>query len=246
MKAKSIFQCAALLTGLLFLNVPLFAAVESDIVGYTTVTTTTRFTLMAVSYLSLSGDGTDLIDPNEIFQGVEGLQDNDLLEIPRANDVSYDFAYWSSALGKWCNEDLTTPTTFKLTRGRGFWILARGATASTPVKMTLAGTVNTHKNADALNQGFTIFSPAAPLSDESVNHASLSWSGLKNNDLLEIPRDGVSYDFAYWSETLGKWCEDDLVTPSSLKFKNGQACWVLSKQGNPVVTFDWNIGTSQE
>ncbi|MCI6589485.1 MAG: hypothetical protein MSB12_00005 [Lentisphaeraceae bacterium] len=37
MKAKSIFQCAALLTGLLFLNVPLFAAVESSIVGYATV-----------------------------------------------------------------------------------------------------------------------------------------------------------------------------------------------------------------
>lgn len=64
MKAKSIFQCAALLTGLLFLNDPLFATVESDIVGYTTITMEAgKWYQIGVVFDTL--DGTQ--DINQIF-----------------------------------------------------------------------------------------------------------------------------------------------------------------------------------
>ena len=54
MKAKSILQCAALLTGLLFLNVPLFATVESGIVGYSAVELDNMgYTILALPFSSL-------------------------------------------------------------------------------------------------------------------------------------------------------------------------------------------------
>lgn len=62
MKAKSIFQCAALLTGLLLFNDPLFATVESDIVGYTTITLKPGYNMVNPCFNDLTSDEGILLD----------------------------------------------------------------------------------------------------------------------------------------------------------------------------------------
>ena len=92
MKAKSIFQCAALLTGLLFLNVPLFAAVESDIVGYTTISMEAG-KWYQVGYPFSPLDGAESIKLNDCF--TEGFALEDTLMILDVVNSSYEaMLYW--------------------------------------------------------------------------------------------------------------------------------------------------------
>ena len=58
-------------------NAPLSAAVESDVVGYTTVELTTKFTLVGINFSSL--DGADAVPVNEIISG--NFSDGDELQI---------------------------------------------------------------------------------------------------------------------------------------------------------------------
>ena len=52
MNTKRTLACAALLLGLLSFNAPLTAAVESDIVGYTTITPSSTWTLLGINFVS--------------------------------------------------------------------------------------------------------------------------------------------------------------------------------------------------
>lgn len=238
MNAKRFISYAALLAGVLILNGRLNAAVESEIVGYTTVTTNQKWNLMAVSYVALDATGVDAVDSNELFSDVTGLVDGDMIQIPNGSG-GYNLAYWNSTKRQWCESDRETPCTWTAERGRGFWLYASQASDSTPVTVTAVGAVNLNKAADRLTTGFTIFSPAAPLGEVSVNHAAITWRGLSDGDVLQIPNGTGGYNLAYWSVAKGMWCESDNTTPSAWTFRNGQACWVLSASSSPEVTFSF-------
>ena len=176
MKAKSIFQCAALLTGLLFLNVPLFAAVESDIVGYTTIPMEAgKWYMMTAPFVGLSEGATI----NDLLCG--GFCDNDLLYLYDNTTGTYKaIRAWKDGMWRMGTAN-TTPATDVLPPGQGFFIVK-----AAPSTVTIAGQVSDHEVSTFGSESGPVWSMTGVCYPEGVQLNSLSWSGLANGDLLYL------------------------------------------------------------
>lgn len=235
MDMKKIITCAALLAGIVFFNGRLNAQVESDIVGYTTLTLTKQWNLLAIQFGDLA-TGSDSVDVNTIFSSIEGLSDKDQLQIPKGK--SYEVVEWNATTKKWCVLDNPeVESTATVTRGRGVWLRVTGGSEAKPAVITVAGSVALNRDADNFSTGYTIVCPPAPLTGESINHSSMMWDGLVDKDQLQVPK-GSSYSVAEWNATTGKWCVlDNPEAESPLTFPEGAACWLMTKSNTASMTF---------
>lgn len=192
MKAKSILQCAALLTGLLFLNVPLFATVESDIVGYTTITLKPGYNMVNPCFNDLSSNEGILLD--DFLPGTTtGLcASNSLLSatrILRWSGSTYDTYYLykasrgSSALDYHWVDLNGALDAYRVKPGDAVWIV-QPQTAEA-IDVMLAGTVpndisQTHTIVPGMNMIGSGFTAAWDL-----NNCGIDWKtvGVASNSL---------------------------------------------------------------
>ena len=193
MKAKSIFQCAALLTGLLFLNVPLFAAVESDIVGYTTITLKPGYNMVNPCFNDLTSEEGILLD--DFLPGTtEGLSASNSLvnatKILRWTGTTYNTYYLYKASRGTSDLDYHwvdlagAVDTCRVKPGDAIWIVQPRTAAD--VNVTLAGSVpndisQTHTIVPGMNMigsGFT--------AEWDLNNCGIDWAtvGKASNSLL--------------------------------------------------------------
>lgn len=210
MKFKTILAYATIFTGMLFLNGRLNAAVESDVVGYSTVKITDKWTLLGVSFFGLSNSETDgdSIKINDFVSGDFSAGD----EIHVKRGVSYLFATWNETLGKWCDlgafgAPSSTESSIVLEKGDGLWLKTPGVGETiTELPITLSGraVINTTATYNCASKYHLMSLPIH--SDVSINDASLTWTGFSQGDQIQIPVGGGSYKFAGWNATLGKWC----------------------------------------
>ena len=138
MKAKSILQCAALLTGLLFLNVPLFATVESDIVGYSTIPLDNLgYTLLSLPFSDLQSGVSGY--PVQSITGIlsqfnaPALADSLLVMDPETKAYT---TYYYKTVG-WVKGSETTPTTDVIKPGTAVYLRKMRQAGS----ITIAGKV---------------------------------------------------------------------------------------------------------
>jgi hypothetical protein len=231
MNFKTILACAALLIGIGTAT----AAVESDIVGYQTVTLTKKWNLLAVQFGEL-GVNEDAVAVNSVFCNVEGLADKDQLQIPEGK--SYTIVEWNATTKKWCaygNPNAESDAV--VTRGRGVWLQATGASDANPVVLTVSGAIALNRDADDFSTGYTIVCPPAPLAGTSINTPAMVWDGLADKDQLQVP-EGSSYNIAEWNATTKKWCAyGNANLESTLTFPEGAACWLMTKSANASMTF---------
>ena len=205
MKAKSIFQCAALLTGLLLFNDPLFATVESDIVGYTTITLKPGYNMVNPCFNDLTSDEGILLD--DFLPGTTtGLcASSDLTaatQILRWTGSTYETYYiYKAPRGgselnyHWVDLD-GNMNTCQLKAGDAVWIV-QPKTAS-ELEVTLAGTVpndisQTHTIVPGMNMIGSGFTAAWDLNNcgidwETVGQAS---SDLTVADSVQLWKDGT-------------------------------------------------------
>ena len=225
------------------LNGRLNAAVESDVVGYTTVEITKEYTLLGVSFFDLADNTQDTIAINDFVTG--DFTHGDQLQVPNALN-SYDVAIWNSTVGKWCTSRRGQPTTVEssivLKKGDGIWFISKAATATTPVQIILKGRALTAATAtyDCAQQYRLLSLPIyAPV---SVNATSLTWTNLQHGDQIQIPNALNSYDVAVWNANLNKWCTSRRGSPttveSPLTFDPYVAAWVVSTGDATTCTYD--------
>lgn len=167
MKAKSILQCAALLTGLLFLNVPVFATVESGIVGYTEVTIKPGFNLLAIPFDALdSEDGTPI---TEVISGS-----------PKNGDT---IQYWNGVrlvlvtyLNGWRNGDGVY-----LKPGQGFWYNSKDSVDKTfHVRGKIAATSD--QTIVLETAGMYLIGPTIP---KAYTLSEISFSNIQNGSTIQ-------------------------------------------------------------
>lgn len=229
MKAKSIFQCAALLTGLLFLNVPLFAAVESDIVGYTTMNFTQKYNLVGVSFATLGGE--DEIPVNEFISGE--FTEGDQLQI-QSGTGGYNVLEWRNS--QWCGYGSSVASDRVVKRGTGVWIVTKQATTDNPVTAMVSGAVKLDNGLEvAFGQKYVIAAPGIPI-EVAVNSNIFSWTDLSDGDQLQIPNGTGGYNVLQWKD--GQWCGYGSNIPSERTIPVQTAVWIVSTSATAKVTIN--------
>ncbi len=234
MKAKSILQCAALLTGLLFLNVPLFATVESDIVGYTEVTLKPGFNLLALPFDGLASDTG--IDIKTVVQGTP----TNLDQIQYWADGKLEvLVYYARNNVGWCSGlNPVADKSIFLSPGQGFWYKSA---AAAPVSVRIAGRVaTTGEETITTTTGFNLIGPPTPqavkLSDltfkvnniEGVpNLAQIQyWNGQKLEVLVYYTRNNVG------------WCSGlNPVDITQIEFLPTDGFWFVTSTTGVTITF---------
>ena len=243
MNFKSILACAALLIGVGTAT----AAVQSDVVGYTTIEVTQKYTLLGVSFFDLADSTQDTIPVNDFISG--DFADGDQIQVPKNGSTSeYDRAAWNSELGKWCtirfNKPSTTESSIVLKKGTGVWFVSFQATEQAPVKVTLKGRALLSATAEYdCAQKYSLVS--LPIYEAvSVNATSLIWAGLQDGDQIQVPKNGstTEYDRAAWNSKLGKWCtirfNKPSTTESPVMFKPYEAAWLVSTGTDASCIYD--------
>lgn len=234
MKAKSIFQCAALLTGLLFLNVPLFAAVESDIVGYTEVTINPGYNLLSLPFNDLANNQVDV---KALFSGTP----TNLDQIQYWDGTKLQVLTYRTAKGGWCKGlNLLADGAVVLSPGQGFWYFSKATTQNT---LTLSGRVETSTTGQSVTAGagYSLVGPAVP------KPFSLSEISFKVGETAGAPNlsqvqywDGTKLQVLTYRTAKGGWCKGlTLLTEETMKdFVPAEGFWFYNKTTDPVtITF---------
>ena len=130
MNTKRTLACAALLLGLLSFNAPLTAAVESDIVGYTTPQINAdTFTLLGVPFVTLAEEG-EAIAVNDLVKG--DFAAGDTIQFSNGSGYSTLTYRTSSTLNgvamgpAWC-EGRSTYSTKTFQAGEAFWLKSQAS-----------------------------------------------------------------------------------------------------------------------
>ena len=222
MKAKSIFQCAALLTGLLFLNVPLFAAVESDIVGYTTVTLEAdAWYIIGNSFQDLNGVTEATLDN---FFSASSFAAGDCAYIARG-DGAYVSHYWNETEGKWSKNPrryVAATETYPLNTG----VYLHKVNAGT---ITIAGKVEEAAVIVFGSESGNTWEMTALPSPEGKLISDYTWTGCVAGDRAYVARgDGQYTSYYYFDDGTNKgWSQNPrrFIAPT-VALEAGQAIYL--------------------
>ncbi len=238
MKAKSIFQCAALLTGLLLFNDPLFATVESDIVGYTEVTIKPGYNLLSLPFNDLTNGQVDV---KALFSGTP----TNLDQIQYWNGTKLQTIVYNVAKGGWCKGlNLLADGAVMLSPGQGFWYYSKAAGDNT---LTVSGRVETSATGQTVNAGpgYTLVGPAVPKS------FALSDISFKVGDIDGAPNlsqvqywNGTKLQTLVYNVAKGGWCKGlTPLTDETMKtFVPAEGFWFYNKTSDSVtITFPLSV-----
>lgn len=225
MKKCGIFAIAALMT---VLCGRLNAQVQSDIVGYTTITLESgKWYQIGAPFMPLDKETTEYT-LNSVFSGF-GDGDKVLIYDPV---VGYKTAYWRSTandgVGGWCTtpKGPTIATTLKLS-SKGAAFISKVSAGSTDV--TFSGKVS-HEEIPFGDEDGDIWSMVTPVWPEEIRLSDLDFSNANTaeGDKLFVYDPVAGYKTGYWRPTanggVGGWC----TTPKG-----------------PTIAFDRTLGVGQ-
>ena len=204
-------------------NAPLSAAVESDIVGYSTVEAGSSWTLLGINFASLDDEGGQ---GDYSVQEISGnFQDGDEIQVWDETRYTTLFYFSSESMGTagFYGDDGSL-STLRLTRGTAVWVKSSSLTHA-----ILAGEVVLDEgNPVKGTSGWSLFAAKTPQAT-AVNE--FRFSGLTEGDEMQI-WDGKQYVtlFYFPAETLGVsgFYEDSGVL-SERKVPVGSGFWIKSK-----------------
>ena len=186
-------------------NAPLSAAVESDVVGYTTREITQKFTLLGVAFFPLDKEDEEGVSIQEFIQGDFSVGDE--LQIPTEEGSSYTRVVWYtddvSGESFWSGVRGSRPTgvasSARIKPGDGLWLSVQNVTPDKPLAISVMGRVELETSfKKELAKQYQLVSIPQPR-ETALTSARLSWTGLVPGDEIQIPTetDG-SYNRAIW------------------------------------------------
>ena len=190
MKFKTILACAVL--GLVIFNGRLNAAVESDIVGYTTVTMEAgKWYQIGLPFSQLDGAETFTLD-----EAFPGFAEGDRLYLSTV-EGGYSFRYWkvnasTGAAGWSTSRNTYREDTTEFDHGVAVYIYKE--TAGT---ITLSGSVKKVENTFGSNSGNSWNLVALPW-PEAKKLSDYTWTGCADGDQLYISTPDGGFSFRYW------------------------------------------------
>lgn len=231
MKVKHFLSGATLLSAALLLNAPLSAVVESDVVGYTTITMEAgKWYQIGCPFVAL--DGTEAPKINDVLGS--GFESGDELMILNSETSRYSAsAYWVAEKNAWCNRPIAaiaTPIETVLPIGQAVYI-HKGPTSS---EVVFSGKVEAKEIAFGAENtpSWAQVAPVWPVS-QSIN--DFEWKGLADGDELMI-LDSQTQTYtpsAYWISEKNAWCNRPIAaiaTPVTTELKAGTAAYINKRQ----------------
>ena len=203
-------------------NAPLSAAVESDVVGYTTITMEAgKWYLLGNPFVALDGATTYKI--NEMFGG-SGFQDEDVLYILESSGKFIPF-YWNASHAGWSRHP----------------VLWREDTADYPVtsavylhkmsngKLTFSGKVASIEIPVGTEEG-NAWSLTSLVYPKSASLGEYTWEGFSNDDMLYTMSDNGVFTSHYWNELKQGWSLHPILwREDSTPLAIGQAVYLLKR-----------------
>ena len=221
MKVKHFLSGATLLSAALLLNAPLSAAVESDVVGYTTIEMQAgTWYLLGNPFIAL--DGTASFKLNDVYVG-EGLHTGDLLYVLNGNTFSP--RYWNEGEEKWSTNSLffiDDLTEYSASTAVYLKKMSAG-------NLTFTGKVSPVRIEVGTEDG-NAWSLTALTYPKVSTLDEYTWEGFQPNDMLYTTAKDGSLVPHYWNSTSQSWSTNELFpvsdnTPLSI----GQAVYLLKK-----------------
>ena len=213
MTTKHFLTGATLLSGLLLLNAPLFAAVESDVVGYTTITTSPGFNMMGTVFQGL---GQETISLNELLDGA--FEEGDEIQVFHNDTGTY--AVFKFSGGEWKTGPFSADRN-PLSVGDSFWI----NTPDHSVTVTLKGAVKRGDFLFQTNGGFQMVCVDFP-TEIKLNDGNVEWSGFQNGDEIQIVDETGTYRRYTFSTSSGKWMTGPFE--ANVTLAAGKSFWLRS------------------
>ena len=202
MNAKRILACAALLLGLLSFNAPLSAAVESDIVGYTTIEMQAgKWYQIGTPFVELEGTSTD-VPINDIY--TTGFGQGDVLCTLDSTTSSLLPLYWNVTLNGWSESaNPRAPLSERTIKvGEAVYILKE-----TLGSLTFSGKVESTEGHFGSESG-NAWNQIVMVWPETKKINEVSWTGLAGDDQMSILNSDTSVlKTYYWNDSLKGWSD---------------------------------------
>ena len=226
MKVLHFLSGATLLSAALLLNAPLSAAVESDVVGYTTITMEAgKWYQIGTPFASLDGKEETV---NDVF--CNGFTSGDALYVYDSDLGRYSSVItWGTVQeGAWGDEGTWTVSNPILPAGKAVFI--RKAATST---ICLSGRVSSDVTTVFGDEDATTWSQIVLVYPADTEVNKMKWEGLQEGDALYI-YDSASQRYKSaltWTSTIDesgepKWCNEASWSVSTEKIPAGQALFV--------------------
>ena len=225
------------------LNDPLFATVESDIVGYTTISMEAgKWYQIGCPFVTLEEGATvtinDLISlPND------SINNRDFIGVMNPATCVYKLFYWNSTArggqGAFCDNVLTsTPSTVQMSKGQTvFFKPKKDCTVTFSGRVTVDTSLEIGSEEGQSWNQFCIPYP------ETIKINDLQWTGISANDLLAVLNtDTCVYKFYYWKAAAnagrGGWCDNVLTTTATQDtLAPGQGVLLKKREGIASVSY---------
>ena len=218
MNAKRSLTYAALLAGLLFLNGGLVAAVQSDIVGYTTMTMEAGGWYIIGNAFAHLDDSLEATVDNLFADAT--FSEGDMLFLSR-NDGAYMPRYWNSEKGKWSQNPkrfIEDKTLYPASTGVYIHKNHEGS-------VVFAGKVLA-QSFDFGSEGGNSWTLTAVPSPEGKLLSDYEWKNCAQGDRLFVARGDGAYTPFYYFEGKG-WSENSkrFIAPK-VPLASGQAVYI--------------------
>ncbi len=200
------------------LNGRLNAAVESDVVGYTTITTNAGYNMMGCVYKGL---GSETISLNDLLVGEFIAGDQVQLYSSTGGYTIYTY----NATTGWMNGRVPADNR-PLTVGDSFWLY----TPNREVAVTIKGAVSTKDFTYTSIQGLQMVANSLPV-DVKINE--IAWSGLTNNDQLQV-KTLTGYTIFTYSTATNKWMQGR--APADVTISAGSSVWLTTANAGVTMT----------
>lgn len=250
MDVKRILACAALLAGLLFFNGRLSAAVESDIVGYTTVSLAPGNNMVNPCFESLE-EGKKLSLGEFVNEETEGLiasaSSTSSTKVMYWNGTEYETAFLykkrgSSSAPVWMDSATSQPSTLQLVPGEAVWLVQ--PKTATQVEISLKGKVPndvsvSHVIRPGLNMIGSGFTQGWDLNNCGIDWQAVAKAGTSstNADQVQMWNAATStYDTYFFFKGRGtseldyKWVNKDKELAPEIPV--GSGVWYVSRGEN--------------
>lgn len=196
MNFKSILACAALLIGIGTAT----AAVESDIVGYTTITMEAGKWYQVGSPFVALEEGAAL-KLNDVF--TTGFGAGDIINIFTPATSLYVPYYWNTAKGGWTASRAPVAPLADVTLPTGQAVFINKAIAG---DVLLSGKVSFNEAVEFGSEEGDSWSQIVCVYPETVKLNAITWTGLQGGDIVNVFNNATSlYVPYYWNATKGGW-----------------------------------------
>ena len=201
------------------LNAPLSAAVESDVVGYTTITTDAGWNMLGVNFdgLEKGADGQPVpVSFNDVLSG--DFSENDQIQCFKKDGTGFGVYRYSG--GEWWVRRGVSADTEPIESGAAFWLKTE-----LPTVVTIKGSV-CKENAEFSSElpgYYQLIALNAPF-DFKVNGTNVSWTGLKTDDQIQyMDSQTGNLTILRYNERTAKWMKSrsdvaDVTIPMGASF----------------------------